>query len=276
MTSRDPHRFSTELDDAATSRLIDRLENRARDAVFARLLDQYLVRLALPARSRVLDIGCGTGAVLRTLARHSDFHGKLHGIDQCQPFVNAARGFSDEEGIGERIDYRVGDAHQLDFPSRSFDAVIAHTVISHVSEPMTVLQEMARIVRQDGTIIVFDGDYASLTFGFADHTVGQHMDTALVNATFNNPLIMRDLPRLLPELGLALVEGWGDAVTEIGNGSYFKTFAETYVPYVQAYGAVPAKTASDWMDKQLQAIADGTFFASCTYYTYLLRPIGER
>lgn len=80
----------------------------------------------------------------------------------------------------------------------AFDTVIAHTLISHVTEPETVLREMARVVRPGGSVAIFDGDYASLTYGYPDHDTGRTMDSALANATFNNPLVMRDLSRLLP------------------------------------------------------------------------------
>lgn len=276
MATGDPHRFANDLDDAAIERLIQRLESRAKDAVFSRLLDRYTAHLKLPTAAKVLDVGCGTGAVLRTLAKRGDFDGQLYGVDQCRPFVDAARDFTNQEGIGGRIEFRVDDAHQLNFPSKMFDVVIAHTVISHVSQPQQVLGEMARVVRPDGIVVIFDGDYASLTYAFPDHDFGHRMDDALANATFNNPRIMRDLPRLLPEHGLELDTAWGDAVAEIGSGSYFKSFAETYVPYVHASGALPADAIQDWLATQLQAMERGTFFASCNYYTYLARPAAAR
>lgn len=272
MVARDPHRFINELDGAAIERLIARLESRAKDAVFAKLFDKYAARLALPRCAQVLEIGCGTGSMTRFLARRSDFSGKAFGIDQSRPFIEAAIRFAQDEDVGDRVDFRVGDAHSLDFPSGTFDAVIAHTVISHVTEPTAVLREMARVVRSDGTVAVFDGDYASLTYAFPDHDVGRRMDSALASATFNNPMIMRDLPRLLPELGLRLTAAWGDVVAEIGNGSYFRSFAETYVPYVTAAGMVPAEEAEAWLVAQRQSMENGTFFASCNYYTYLVRP----
>jgi SAM-dependent methyltransferase len=271
MVARDPHRFINELDDDALARLVARLESRARDAVFARLLDKYLSTLPISASSRILDVGTGTGVVLRTIARRGDFRGQATGIDQCPTFVETANNFAKAEELTGRLDFRVGDAHRLDFPSGTFDIVIAHTLISHVTAPLAVLGEMARVVKPGGIVVVFDGDYASLTYAFADHDFGHQMDTALANATFNNPRIMRDLPRLLPELGLKFVAGWGDAVAEIGQGSYFKSFAETYVPYVKRSGAFPEQAIDIWFDTQLRAIVNGTFFATCNYYTYVTR-----
>lgn len=269
MAARDPHRFVNDLEETALERLIARLESRAKDAVFTRLTDKYASHLELESKGKVLEVGCGTGATLRRLARRGDFGGQGFGLDHSPTFVAAANRFTEEEGLSDRLVFKVGDAHSLEFPEATFDVVIAHTLISHVTDPEQVIREMARVVRPGGTVVVFDGDYASLTYGFVDHEFGRQMDKALVDAAFNNPLIMRDLPRLFPGLGLSLQSAWGDAVAEIGNGSYFKTFAETYVPYVVKAGLLPEALVNAWFEEQRRSIENKTFFAVCNYYTYL-------
>ena len=266
---RDPHQFVNELDDAAIERLIDRLESRAKDAVFTRLFDKYAAKLNLSSSAQVLEVGCGTGVVVRSLARRQDFSGIATGLDQSPIFIEAARRFAQEEGLSNRVAFHVGDAHRMDFDDGKFDSVIAHTLISHVTDPKSVIAEMARVGRSGGIVAIFDGDYASLTYAFPDHDFGQKMDRALAEASFNNPLIIRDLPRLLPEMGLEIVETLPEVVAETGGGSYFKSFAETYAPLVASGGLLPAEKVADWLATQIQAIEDGTFFASCNYYTYL-------
>jgi ubiquinone/menaquinone biosynthesis C-methylase UbiE len=271
MTARDPHRFVNELDAAAIERLIARLENRARDKVFTRLFDRYAPELIPGNDGRVLEVGCGTGATLRALVRRADFKGSAIGVDQSPEFIAAARRFAAEEPAVSGIQFDVGDAHQLDFPDASFDVVFAHTLISHVTDPLAVLMEMVRLVKPGGRLAIFDGDYASMTYALPDHDLGQQIDAALVKASFNNPRIMRDLPRMMPEFGLSLESGWGEAVVEIGTGSYFKSFAETYAPYIVKAGYFPSAVIDGWLATQLQAIAEGSFFAACTYYTYIAR-----
>lgn len=269
--ARDPHRFVNELDKRSLDGLMARLESRAKDMVFASLLDKYIERLMLPKSARVLEVGCGTGAVTRALARRDDFHGTVLGVDQSHTFIEAANRYSLFENISHRVEFMVGDAHMLDLPTNAFDAVIAHTLISHVAQPMMVLREMARVAKPGGTVVIFDGDYASLTYAYPDHAFGHRMDAALADATFNNPRVMRDLPRLLPELGLNISDAWGEAVVEIGSGSYFRSFAETYASYVIQSGMISEDSVSAWMTTQRQAMESGTFFASCNYYTYLTR-----
>ena len=269
MTAKDPHQFVNELDEAAIEGLISRLEKRAKDKVFTDLFDKYAARLALAPSARVLEVGCGTGAMMRSLAKRHDFSGTAIGVDQCPQFIEAANNFASSESLDDRVEFYVGDAHNLEFDTGTFDAVIANTLISHVTDPKAVIGEMARIVRPGGTVVIFDGDYSSLTYGFPDHEFGQKMDNALASVTFNNPLIMHDLPRIFPEFDLTVTQAWGDAMVEIGSGSYFKSFAETYVPYVLKDGSLPEEAVKAWLASQIQMIEQGTFFASCTYYTYL-------
>lgn len=268
---QDPHRFVNDLDKAAHERLIARLESRARDPIFSKLLEKYLGRLSLDSSSKVLDIGCGTGVVLRALVRRLGFEGEAFGVDQCGSFIDAADRLAREENVGGSLSFKTGDAHNIDFPAGTFDLVIAHTLLSHVTEPVKVLGEIARVLRKDGIAVIFDGDYASLTFAYPDHSFGRKMDQALANSTFNNPLIMRDLPRLLNDFGLEMKEAWGDAVAEIGQGSYFRTFAETYVPFVKKADLLPEQAVDIWLSEQRKAMEMGTFFAACSYYTYLIR-----
>jgi ubiquinone/menaquinone biosynthesis C-methylase UbiE len=173
--------------------------------------------------------------------------------------------------VSDRVVFQLGDAHRLDFGDDQFDVVIGHTLLSHVRDPVAVLREMARAVRPEGTVAIFDGDYASLTYAHPDREFGRRMDAALAAATFNNPFVVRDLARLLPEVGLKVAEVLADVVSEIGHGSYFRTFAETYVPFVIKGALIAPEEAEAWLTAQQQAIADGAFFASCNYYTFLVR-----
>lgn len=213
MTARDPHRFVTELDDATVDSLINRLESRGKDAVFTRLCDAYVARMQLPPSAQILEIGCGTGVVVRTLARRKGFSGRVTGIDQSPAFIETARRLAADEGLDQHVEFRVGDAHALEEEDGRYDAIIAHTVMSHVTDPLPVLKEAARLVRTGGRVAVFDGDYESLTYAYSDLAVGRAMDRALVEAAFNNPTVMRGMGQLLSDAGLELEETIADVVS---------------------------------------------------------------
>jgi ubiquinone/menaquinone biosynthesis C-methylase UbiE len=59
----------------------------------------------------------------------------------------------------------VGDGQELSLPDALFDLVLAHTLVSHVPEPKRVVQHAARVIKPGGRVVIFDGDYATMTFG---------------------------------------------------------------------------------------------------------------
>ena len=74
---------------------------------------------------------------------------------------------------------------------------------------------------------------------------------------------------MISEHGLQLRTAWGEAVVEIGQASYFRSFAETYAPYIAKSGAFSRDAVDDWLAIQREAMQNGTFFASCNYYAYI-------
>jgi ubiquinone/menaquinone biosynthesis C-methylase UbiE len=132
-----------------------------------------------------------------------------------------ARRLSEDEGIAERTDYRVGDTRCLDLTDATFDAIIAHTLVSHVGDPLAVLTEVTRIVRPDGWAVIFDGDYTSLTLTTGDLEYGKRMEEAIINSLAANPRVMRDMPRLLRRAGLDLVTSMPYVVAEVGKADYW-------------------------------------------------------
>jgi ubiquinone/menaquinone biosynthesis C-methylase UbiE len=268
---RDPHRFINELSSDALERLVQRLENRGKDTVFTRLLDNYLAHLPLTGAPTVLEVGCGTGVVTRAVAARPDFNGLVVGADQSAELLAHARIFAVDAALANQLIYDKEDAHALSYPDGTFDIAIAHTLISHVTDPGVVLQELARVTKPGGMVVVFDGDYASLTYAYDDEPFGRRMDYALAAATFNNRIVMRTLPHLMTAAGLSIEQNIAEVVSEIGAGSFFRSFAETYAPNVKTSHLLPDTDVDTWLNAQVKAMEENTFFASCNYYTYIAR-----
>jgi ubiquinone/menaquinone biosynthesis C-methylase UbiE len=269
MGARDAFEFINELNPPTVEALIQRLEFRGIDPTFVGFREAYLAQLALPPAAAILDLGCGTGIVARALAARGDAARRVVGLDQSPALIAAARRLAAAEGVGERIDFRVGDVHRLDVPDADFDAAIAHTLVSHVTDPLAVLREAARVVRPGGWVVIFDGDYASWTFSCGDEALGKAMEEALMAAVVSKPRVMRDLPRLLRQAGLRRVETLGFVYADVGRGGFFASSAEVFAPLVVSAGLLPAAEVDRWLAEQRRAMEDETFFAACNYYAYL-------
>ena len=267
---RDAMQFVNEQDAATIERFIERLEFRARDPTFAAYLEAYLSLLDLPREAVVLELGCGTGVVARAIAARDGFAGTVTGVDQSPAFIAAAGRLAAGDGVADRVEFAVGDAHALEFPPGSFDTVVAHTLVSHVRDPLAVLTEARRMLRPGGAVVVFDGDYASLTFGTSDPRLGRGDGGGAPIRDHEHPEGDARAPPHAPRGPARADRHAGTRVRGGGNrGGFFLGLAETYGPLAASTGLVPATDVEAWLDDQRRSAEDGTFFAACNYYAYV-------
>ena len=187
MSAADLFGKTDQLDAATLDAMAARFEARGKHPAFANMLHEYLDAMQIAPTASVLDMGCGTGLAARAIAGHAGFRGSVTGIDLSAHLVAVASRLAGEQGLGQRVTFQSGDVRRLPFADASFDAVVAHTLISHVPGPLAVLEEAARVLKPGGTIAVFDGDYASLTFDQADEAKAVADDAKLIRAVVANP-----------------------------------------------------------------------------------------
>ena len=112
-----------------------------------RRIIQYLVEKICTTLNnpnpRILDVGCGTGANLKMLAAH----GRAEGVDISSQAVDFCR----ERGLNS---VRLGAAEQLPYENGSFDLVTALDVVEHLDDDVAGLQEMRRVLRRDGRVLL--------------------------------------------------------------------------------------------------------------------------
>ncbi len=117
-----------------------------------RTLDE-LLRLAAPrADQRWLEVACGPGIIARRLAGAV---GTVHGVDLTPAMIEVARRQAAQAGL-VNVTFAVGDATALEEPDASFDGAITRFSLHHIPAPGRVLEEMARVVRPGGAIVVAD------------------------------------------------------------------------------------------------------------------------
>jgi SAM-dependent methyltransferase len=106
---------------------------------------------AMPIPLRVLDVGCGTGALLREIVVRVPYGELYVGIDPSQGMLEEARRTSDP-----RIRFIRGAAEALPFPDRYFDLVVTSASFHHWVDQRAGLEELARVVSDNGLVVLVD------------------------------------------------------------------------------------------------------------------------
>ena len=127
------------------------------------------------------------------------------------------------------------------------------------------------MVRRGGTVGIFDGDYASMTFDHPDPAKGNCYDEPLISAIVTSPRVMRQMPRLLSEAGLELVASFQHVLAEIGNADFWLTALESFRKLIPKAGAMSEAEAVGWIDGRLEDSRKGVFFGACNYYSYVAK-----
>jgi ubiquinone/menaquinone biosynthesis C-methylase UbiE len=235
------------------------------------MLRDYLDCMEIERAGKVLDVGCGTGVAARAIASRKGFSGAVLGIDLSAYLIEAAKGLSEDEGLGDEIDFQVGDTQSLNLEDQAFDAVVAHTLLSHVGDPFTVLREVKRVVKPGGLVGIFDGDYASVTFEQENQEKAKADEEIIISAVITQPRVMRQLPRLAKSVGLELVKSFPYVLAEVGQADFFVPAIESFRKLLPKSGAMAEQEAETWADMILKTSEDGTFFGASNYYGYVLR-----
>jgi ubiquinone/menaquinone biosynthesis C-methylase UbiE len=271
MSAMDVFGMTDKLDETMLEVMVTRFEARGRHPFFIKMLQEYLEAMAVDSAKTVLDLGCGTGVAARTIAHRPGFSGKSVGIDLSSYLAEAATRLAEAAGLAGQIEFRTGDCQKLAVPDEEFDVVVAHTLVSHVADPLAVIKEAARVVKPGGRVGIFDGDYASLTFAQEDPAKGQRDDEAIRNGLVANPNIMRQMPRLLQQAGLELVSFFPYVLAEAGKANFWASAIEAYSRLVVKSGMMSESYAADWAAGLTKDSEAGLFFGASNYYSYVAK-----
>lgn len=105
----------------------------------------------------ILDVGLGTGLIVREMAQSPEFAGfHFVGIDYYPDMVEKSKAKVAEEGLSDRITVEEGDASKLQYPDNSFDVVMSRATIHHLADPTDALKEKYRVLKPGGFCLIHD------------------------------------------------------------------------------------------------------------------------
>lgn len=251
-----------QADEALQRRLADVLELRAADAQQRAMLADYLDDLALRDGARVLEIGCGTGAVARTIIATRPRVSEVVGIDPSPIFIQRAH---DEAPAGAQLSFMVADGRELPFDDSVFDTVVCHTSLCHIPGPDHVLAEAARVVTPGGWLAVFDGDYATTTVATSATDPLQACVDAAIETLVHDPFLIRHLPALVRAAGWTVVRLRSYGYAETDEPGYMLTIVDRGADALVALGRLDAQTADALKGEARRRAEGGVFFGHIAY-----------
>jgi SAM-dependent methyltransferase len=209
---------------------------------YSRLLSPQLADFAgLRPGQRVLDVGCGPGALMAVLVERVGA-ANVAAVDPSEPFVAAA------QARYPGVDVRRAPAEQLPFADGAFDAALAQLVVHFMSDPAAGLAEMGRVTRRDGVVVACVWDHAgdqgplSLFWRAArELDAGVHDESQLAGAREGH------LAELFEAAGLRDVED-----TTLTVALEHATFDDWWAPYLGGAGPAGAYTAALDRERQVE------------------------
>ncbi len=224
--------------------------------------DAFLRWLACPPRLSWLDVGCGTGALTRTILEACSPKA-LHGIDPSAGFVEHARNSFDDA----RVVLSQGGAESIPFEDQSFDVVVSGLVLNFVPDPRAGLSEIVRVTRPGGTVAVYVWDYAGrmeLIRHFWDAAARLDPAARELDEGLRFPICNRDaLCALFKDAGLQQV-----AAKNFDVPTRFENFDDYWAPFLGGQGPAPGyamglgsakrNALRDSLEKLLPAADDGS------------------
>lgn len=188
----------------------------AQAGVVGALEDAAFRELGVPEAGLGLDVGCGPGFVAQRL-RASRPSLALWGVDLDRQALKLTP--KDMPTVR-------ADAHYLPFPSQRFDFALTRLMLRHIPDPASALEEMLRVVRPGGLVVIEDCDDGSMVVdpypaNFERTLAARHASLRRRGA---EPLLARRLPGMMRAAGLTSVEVRPITVTseEIGVEAFMK------------------------------------------------------
>lgn len=132
--------------------------------------DMSYEMMNLSKDSMVLDIGYGTGIDVHNIARLVGKEGKVVGLDNDENMIEEAKNSYREPNL----EFICGDVEEIPYPDEYFDAVRAERLFQVLSQKFDmddVLQEMIRVTKKDGMIVLLDTDWGSASVDYENHAL---------------------------------------------------------------------------------------------------------
>jgi ubiquinone/menaquinone biosynthesis C-methylase UbiE len=215
-------------------------------------------------RGRFLEVGCGAGDDAIVLARRLA-GGAVTGLDPSCTMTATATART--EGSGLPLHFITGSGYELPFADASFDGVCSLMTFDILAHPEQALQEMVRVAKPGGRVMVSASDHGSFVIDAPDRTLTRALIEGFCDG-MHSGWIGRQLPGMFSRCGLGAIEVTPDTVT-LRAADYpvvRPIVLENMVRAAQTHGRIGADEGQRWLNALDDAHACGSFFAASTFF----------
>jgi ubiquinone/menaquinone biosynthesis C-methylase UbiE len=202
----------------------------------------------LTSNLRLLDCGCGSGTITVGLAQRVA-PGQVIGLDREPAQVEKSRLHAAQHGV-VNVEFRTGNVYEIPYPDGAFDAVFAHAVLQHLSEPMQALREMHRVLKPGGFIGLREEDRdADLIYPFPPRLQETHeLLMRLWQQIGGDPYLPKRYRAVLREAGFVRVQMTASCEYR-AHPTTTRTWAKVLAEFLEGPDLADVAVDQGWADR---------------------------
>lgn len=230
---------------------------------------RHLVRAALGASAgeRILDVGCGPGFYCAELLDEVGSDGKVVGLDSSPQMLDLAARRCEGH---DNVEFREADATSLALEDADFDGAVCVQVLEYVPDVSAGLAELHRVLRPGGRLVVWDVDWATVSWRSADRA---RMDRVLVawDEHLAHPSLPRTLAPAMRSAGFEHVEmeAHSFATADFDPDTYGAAAVPIVRSFVPGHNGVSNDEAKAWAAEQRELGERGEFYFACVQLCFM-------
>jgi ubiquinone/menaquinone biosynthesis C-methylase UbiE len=208
---------------------------------------------------RALDVGCGTGDDVREMADAVGSRGHVVGVDNSVAMIDEAK----RRAVGvNNVEFVSGEATALPFPDGSFEATRADRSLMHVPDALRVMQQMVRVTRPGGRVVVFEVDFETAVIDVEDRVLTRKVIHTWCDG-FRDGWLGRRMPRMFAELGLKEIQLAAHALV-LSPPLALPIMGKATADRAARAGTITPEECERWLTQLDELQRRGRFFATLT------------